>query len=1225
MNDTPPPVEPIVEQILLEKVQNARSFLSVLRTCYEIRAVGNNLPFEAIEAYWLNDTPLSDEWLDELGRKVCCEQPTFAWGWSERSKIENIRTALVGELDVSQWSNVAQKCLYLLSPLLMPRELATWIAFTKDNSEKKLKNGARCAAYVESLLPLTEALGKGDNGWRDVHAWMRNADSDPQLFNQTLSSIPIEKWHYQDDYVSRLNAHLIFLVIARLLLRVHTPESPVWISCLIPIAELLSIHDCYPVGSTEHKALLRNQLAPLLKASLASTELINHLCAQTNARLVTELLNNLGLANYLAQQPERYRALIDGMDTEVLRMFWLPHDLLESAPEVLLYHERQRFERTGALAFPAISSPQAVVWYQSIFPKLENESQINSCLKWLAPRQPQADTLVMLERFSDHNCEAPIQILRTIDNTDALQRFLTCQNRMLQIGAASRLHELALPSQEAPDSKPEPRLWSLLLELSERHPDLFIDATLSHYDLPPHELDRWALLWRSTSNLESRTAIVDELFDACRNEDNPEGSDPLALAERLYQDDPQPFHAYIEDAYEDGLNNIIKALGVRETPLWALIPSMAARYLMQSTWLSGPIDALDPTPIRKALACYPDSFAGLEEKAQIKLLSCFDDPALIACGSTLAELFAKTNKNLYQPAVQLIARSQQDALRDSGLLGISNKKARKLLLNGIAHIRAPEITPLLHQLINDKAHDAHSRGLMLDNLEARGESLAEWDEWADLTFEKYQKHAEKQKIPAAISKLWNADLAECLKDLGEEGGLFLLYLLSQGEGDQLPRRARQALALIPAGRRADFTFLGVNQWIAENGSDKLKALLRPLSAYGDERTANALVKACKAWKKTRKPKSSAAIRLLCQLPGRYGVAQAHALWESRQFSESIMNNARLALTEVAEREGLSLTEFIEQLVPDFGLDREGLVLDVGPYHYTVKIKPDLSLTVIGPNGKTTKSFPKAKAEEDPDKRSLAENRFKGLRQNLKPVLKQQSRRLARAFVAGKRWELPLWHQLFIEHPLMAIIAQGVVWGAEDAQGQSLVRFRPSDTGEMLDLEDENVSLEGAVLIHIVHPAELDTEERAAWQAHFKDYAVTSPFGQWDVPVFEPDPAELDAQQVTRQRDALLNRGTFGSLMEKWGYQKGPGEDGAMINGHTWVVSRGEWLVECVHSGVSVFFEPDEEVSVEALIPHRYDPNESYNPWKPVALKTLPIALRATLIAQAEALKSAATN
>ena len=39
------------------------------------------------------------------------------------------------------------------------------------------------------------------------------------------------------------------------------------------------------------------------------------------------------------------------------------------------------------------------------------------------------------------------------------------------------------------------------------------------------------------------------------------------------------------------------------------------------------------------------------------------------------------------------------------------------------------------------------------------------------------------------------------------------------------------------------------------------------------------------------------------------------------------------------------------MVPDLGLSREGLVLDMGPYAYRVQVQPDLSLRVFTPAGK----------------------------------------------------------------------------------------------------------------------------------------------------------------------------------------------------------------------------------------------------------------------------------
>jgi hypothetical protein len=1216
-----------MEQILLKKTENSATFLEAIGRDYQMCGIGEGLSFAEVEAYWHQGTPLSDAWLDALGGAICFEHTPRPLGYVEQGQLATNKRTLLEGLEPSEWFGVAEKCLYLLSPLQLPEHLVAWCSFTHESASKKIEPGVWSRHFVEGLLPLSESLAKGEDGWQGLHDWMKAADADPGLFNRFLLKVPMDQWGAGDDYSAALSAHFTLLVLMRLLLGAKGPEGVNWSDGLMPVTNLLSGLREAPVHYDDHKALERNHAAPILKAALDSTEIIDVLCHQVEGRYFQGLMINLGMSLLLAQQPELYRALVEGLEHDRLQYFWPDNGLAESAPDLLLYHVRRRYERTGYLGFSEIATPDAVAWYRARLPELQEQGKINECVEWLVQRLPQAETLTMLEGFCEQDSNFTYKALEGIDGSDSLLRFLACQNKVLRKSAASRLKALALIKREHRQDnedwfEPDPNVWPVLIEQSKRYPDLFI-ADLSTLELNPQELERWVLLWRSTTAADSRMKLVDVLMEACCDERRRITVDPWGLTEALFQEAPETFDDFVDEMYESYLDDYIAAISKRETPLGALIPKMAARYLAQSTWISGPVDALDPAPVQQALVSYPEHYAELEDKAKVKLLPLFNDQTVIACGASLAELFAKANKALYQPAIELITRTAPDALGQSGLLELSGKKARKLMLTGLALHEAEDAVPMLRQLVDDKAHDDFSRGLMLDNLEARGESVAGLDDGSDLTLEKVQALAAKQKIPAAVNKLWNADLAESLSDLGEPGGLYLLSLINAGDGERLPRKARQVLELIPAGRRADFSFLGVSQWIAENGSDKLKALLPPLFEYGDERVANALVKACKTWKKTRKPKSSAAIRLLCRLPGNYGIAQTHALWESRQFSESIMDTAKLALTEAAEREGMSLEEFIEQLVPDFGLKPEGLVLDVGPYSYQVKIKPDLSLMVIGPNGKITKSFPKAKAEEDPDKRSLAENQFKGLRKNLKPVLKQQSKRLMRGFSAGKRWDLALWQRLFLDHPLMNIIAQGVVWGAEDDDGGTLVRFRPSDTGELLDLEDEPVTLTGAQFIHMVHPAEVAADERAAWQAHFKDYAVTSPIRQWEAPVYEASAEELEAERVTRQSDALINRGTFAGLMEKWGYLKGSGEDGGWIYHHDWLVSHGAWLVVCEHSEVSVVFEADAEVTVEALVPYRYAPEAGKHPWKPVALKDLPVALRTTLLAQAEALISAA--
>jgi len=253
----------------------------------------------------------------------------------------------------------------------------------------------------------------------------------------------------------------------------------------------------------------------------------------------------------------------------------------------------------------------------------------------------------------------------------------------------------------------------------------------------------------------------------------------------------------------------------------------------------------------------------------------------------------------------------------------------------------------------------------------------------------------------------------------------LLTIMQTAVSGQLPRQARQLLELLPAAVRADLAEQACAMWVAENGSDKLAWLMALLPHYADERAVNALVKAVKAWKSNRKQKANAAIHWMSKVPGIYGLAQVKVLWENRQFSDSIIRNAGLALRQAAVARNLSLEDLLDEMVPDLGLSREGLALDIGPYAYRVRVQPDLSLRVLNPAGKATKSLPKARVGEDPDKRSLAERRFKALRKNLKPLLKQQAGQLKRAMQCGKSWSAARWHKLYMEHPLLSILAQGM--------------------------------------------------------------------------------------------------------------------------------------------------------------------------------------------------------
>ncbi|MCZ5540129.1 DUF4132 domain-containing protein, partial [Escherichia coli] len=82
------------------------------------------------------------------------------------------------------------------------------------------------------------------------------------------------------------------------------------------------------------------------------------------------------------------------------------------------------------------------------------------------------------------------------------------------------------------------------------------------------------------------------------------------------------------------------------------------------------------------------------------------------------------------------------------------------------------------------------------------------------------------------------------------------------------------------------------------------------------------------------------------------------------------------------------------------------------------------------------------------------------------------------------------------HPIMHKLIEQLVW-QEVKEGEVINTFRPSDDGALLNLEDDEVTLQNDSLIQLAHAALVNEDERKAWIAHFKDYKVKFLFSQME--------------------------------------------------------------------------------------------------------------------------------
>ena len=125
------------------------------------------------------------------------------------------------------------------------------------------------------------------------------------------------------------------------------------------------------------------------------------------------------------------------------------------------------------------------------------------------------------------------------------------------------------------------------------------------------------------------------------------------------------------------------------------------------------------------------------------------------------------------------------------------------------------------------------------------------------------------------------------------------------------------------------------------------------------------------------------------------------------------------------------------------------------------------------------------------------------------VLKVQGRRLHEAMCLGRSWPVPLWRELFADHPLARHLAARLVWvvrrqdesvGAveseADGEAPQTWTFRLTEDGELLGADDAVLEMPPDAVVGLAHGTLLTEAEVSAWQEHLVDCEVAPLFDQF---------------------------------------------------------------------------------------------------------------------------------
>lgn len=360
-------------------------------------------------------------------------------------------------------------------------------------------------------------------------------------------------------------------------------------------------------------------------------------------------------------------------------------------------------------------------------------------------------------------------------------------------------------------------------------------------------------------------------------------------------------------------------------------------------------------------------------------------------------------------------------------------------------------------------------------------------------------------------------------------------------------------------------------WSLKESPKAHRWMFDALAEWGDDESMLLLADMVRDWQRRRKhARATGAIDLFRRQAGDVALAQLDE-WSTSAKTPAFRLKSREAIEEAAKSLGLTPEEIGDQVVPTFGLGRDGSrVLPLGGRQITARVRGDLSLELIGPGGKTMRSVPSAAKEDDPSLVRSAADWVKVTRKRLKTLLTQQASRLERAMVAGRSWAVPRWRSLFLEHPILRVIGQRVIWGRVRSDGST--PFRIAEDLTLADVQDDLLNIADDDRIHLPHPLRWTEEECTGWRHVFADYGIAAAFLQANREVYRPEPEQLAMSTWSDPDGIEVDGRRLKGFFRRWGWSMGTPVDAGAVMLHYRVFE--EYGVAAVAGHEEVFMADD---------------------------------------------------
>jgi hypothetical protein len=509
---------------------------------------------------------------------------------------------------------------------------------------------------------------------------------------------------------------------------------------------------------------------------------------------------------------------------------------------------------------------------------------------------------------------------------------------------------------------------------------------------------------------------------------------------------------------------------------------------------------------------------------------------------SLWELVKHKSKQVRQLLIPVLSTDDNAIEKSAALLGNKNADIRQTAAQILSIIPSPEAKVVLQKAIaNEKNDDA--RDIML---QAVSDDL--YSNVDDKLLEQLIEDARNRgKLNKPLEEWLTEESLPVLyytngEQVSQDAVRFLLYRMNRIKAMRSELEARLIIDRLDKEKAASFALHLIKLFIDNGTKSEHKYLLALSALLGNEMVADKIRITIDKWIDDSRFKMAEYGVVALALQGSNKALRWVELY-SRKYRNKKANvgaAALLALESAAEELNITVYELGDRIVPDFGFEGLFKQFTIEGEAYRAFIDSNFKIAYFNDDNKKLKAIPAAAD-------NALKDEFKAIAKEVRDVVKSQSSRLEHYLVVQRQWNREQWQQFFLTNPIMFIYATKLLWGIYDTNNVLQQCFYCQEDTTLMDAEDNEISLPQEALIGIVHPLQLLAGDVQKWQRTFFDLSIEPVFPQLDRSVYSLAPENRQVTVVRTFAETKTEPGSIKSILEKYGWRKGPTGDAGSID------------------------------------------------------------------------------